>query len=73
MLPQASDNLSQKDVSSPPNVEVKLPSSLIVFNEYSFTLFPGELKLGSGEVPIDETWLCESADDAGESVLLELA
>jgi hypothetical protein len=30
---------------------------------------PGEFKLGSGDVPIDEMALCDSEDEPGESVL----
>ena len=41
----------------------------MVFNPKSLTLLPdGELRLGSGDVPIDEPKRCESDDPDGESL-----
>lgn len=53
ILPQAPASLSQKDVS-PPKALADWFSSLMVLRLKSFNLFPGEFKLGSGEVPIDD-------------------
>lgn len=43
--------------------------SSIVFRLKSCTLLVGELRLGSGDVPIEDTAFCDSEDEPGESEL----
>lgn len=40
----------------------------MVFMPKSCTLLFGELNVGSGEVPMDDDWLCASEEEPGDSV-----